>query len=68
MRADKFFAEKYGSRTKAAEAIEKGLVLVNGKTIKPKHEIGENDLITFVQAEESAFPYIQIQTEAQCQI
>ena len=53
MRADKFFAEKYGSRTKAAEAIEKGLVLVNGKTIKPKHEIGENDLITFVQAEET---------------
>ena len=34
MRADKFFAEKFGSRTKSAEAIEKGLVLVNGKTIK----------------------------------
>lgn len=53
MRADKFFAEKYGSRTKAAEAIEKGLVLVNGKTIKPKAEIKETDVITFIEAEES---------------
>lgn len=48
MRADKFFAEKFGSRTKSAEAIEKGLVLVNGKTVKPKDEIKETDEITFV--------------------
>ena len=41
MRADKYFAEKYGSRTKAAEAIEKGWVLVNGKKIRPKDEIKE---------------------------
>ncbi len=52
MRADKYFAEKYGSRTKAAEAIERGLVLVNGKPIKAKTEIKENDVITFVEAEE----------------
>ena len=39
MRADKYFAEKFGSRTKAAEAIEKGLVLVNGAPIKAKTEI-----------------------------
>lgn len=51
MRADKFFAEKYGSRTKAAEAVEKGLVLVNGKPIKPKTEIKETDEISFVEAE-----------------
>jgi len=51
MRADKFFAEKYGSRTKAAEAIEKGLVLINGKTVKAKTEVKETDLITFVEAE-----------------
>ena len=54
MRADKYFAEKFGSRTKAAEAIEKGLVLVNGKAIKPKSEVSEEDLVTFLQAE-SAF-------------
>lgn len=52
MRADKFFTEKFGSRTKSAEAIERGLVLVNGKQIKPKTEILETDEITFVQAEE----------------
>ena len=51
MRADKFFAEQFGSRTKAAEAIEKGWVLVNGKEIKPKDEIKETDEIVFVQRE-----------------
>lgn len=53
MRADKYFAEKYGSRTKAAEAIEKGLVLINGKPIKAKTEIHEADMISFIEAEES---------------
>lgn len=53
MRADKFFAENYGSRTKAAEAIEKGLVLINGKTIKAKSEVKETDTITFIQAKEN---------------
>ena len=53
MRADKYFAEKYGSRTKAAEAIEKGLVLVNGKPIRAKDDIKETDEIIFVQAEQS---------------
>lgn len=49
MRADKFFAEKFGSRTKAAEAIEKGWVRVNGKPIRPKDEIKQDDLIEFVE-------------------
>ncbi len=53
MRADKYFSEHFGSRTKSAEAIEKGLVLVNGKQIKPKSEIKETDVITLVQAETS---------------
>ncbi|MBO5363816.1 MAG: RNA-binding S4 domain-containing protein, partial [Clostridia bacterium] len=48
MRADKFFAEKFGSRTKAAEALEKGWVLVNGKTVRPKDEIKDGDAIEFV--------------------
>ena len=50
MRADKFFAEKFGSRTKAAEAIERGWVLKNGKPIRPKDEVLETDLITFVES------------------
>lgn len=52
MRADKYFSEKFGSRTKAAEAIEKGLVLINGKPIKAKTEIKETDEITFIEANE----------------
>lgn len=53
MRADKFLAEHFGSRTKAAEAVERGLVLLNGKLIKAKTEIKETDVLTFVEAEES---------------
>lgn len=53
MRADKFLAEKFGSRTKAAEALEKGLVLVNGKPIKPKDEINDLEAVEFIDAEES---------------
>ena len=49
MRADKFFAEKFGSRTKAAEAIEKGWVLVNGKTVRPTDEIKDGDALEFVE-------------------
>lgn len=53
MRADKYFADKFGSRTKSAEAIEKGLVLINGKMIKPKSEVKETDVVTFLEAEEN---------------
>lgn len=53
MRADKFLADKFGSRTKCAEAIEKGLVLVNGKPIRPKDEISEADEITFIKPEKA---------------
>ena len=53
MRADKYLAERFLSRTKAAEAIEKGLVLVNGKTIRPKDEIKESDEISFLETEDS---------------
>ncbi|MBQ8428324.1 MAG: TlyA family RNA methyltransferase, partial [Clostridia bacterium] len=55
MRADKFFAEKFGSRTKAAQAIESGLVLVNGKQIKPKDEVKGGQEILFL---ESQFRYV----------
>ena len=51
MRADKYFADKFGSRTKAAEAVDRGLVLVNGKTVRPKDEIKETDEIVFLETE-----------------
>ena len=53
MRADKYLSEVFESRTKAAEAISKGLVLVNGKPIRAKDEIRETDKIEILSAEES---------------
>ena len=53
MRIDKYLSEKYGSRTKAAEAVSKGLVLVNGKTVSPSFEVKQSDGLEFLQAEES---------------
>lgn len=53
MRADKFLSEKFSSRTKAAEAIERGLVLVNGKQIKPSDDVLEGDEVEFLTPEES---------------
>lgn len=49
MRADKFFAEKFGSRTKAAEALEKGWILVGGKALRPKDEVPEGAEIQFIE-------------------
>ena len=49
MRADKFFAEKFGSRTKAAEALEKGWILVDGKALRPKDDVPEGATIQFVE-------------------
>ena len=51
MRVDKYCAEKFGSRTKAAEAAERGEILVNGKTAKPSQEFKEKDVITFLLPE-----------------
>lgn len=48
MRADKFFAEKFGSRTKAKEALERGLILRNGQTLSPKTEIESEEGICFL--------------------
>lgn len=53
MRADKFFAEKFGSRTKAHDALEKGLVLLNGRPVAPKDEIAEGGDFTFSEDKET---------------
>lgn len=53
MRADKYFSERFGSRTKAAEALEKGLILRNGKPLKPKSEVEDGEEFTFLTVEES---------------
>lgn len=53
MRIDKRLSERFGSRTKAAEAINRGLIKVNGKTVGASYEVKDGDEIEIVSAEES---------------
>lgn len=53
MRIDKYLSDKFGSRTKSAEAIAKGLVKVNGKTVSPSYGVKEGDTIEMIQPSES---------------
>lgn len=53
MRIDKYLAEKLGSRNKAATAIEKGWVKVNGKTVPRSYEVKEDDEIAVEEIEEN---------------
>lgn len=53
MRLDKYLSDTFGSRTKAAAAISKGLVLINGKTAEPSYEFKESDLLQILREEES---------------
>ena len=53
MRIDKYLAEKLGSRTKAANAIQKGLVNVNGKPVSRCYEVKKGDEIEVEDLEEN---------------
>ncbi len=53
MRLDKFLSERYGSRTKATTAINKGLVSVNGKKAEPSYDYKEGDELKISEEEES---------------
>ena len=53
MRLDKYLSEHYGSRTKAALAISKKLVLVNGKEVQPSYEYKDGDKIEIINAQEN---------------
>lgn len=53
MRIDKYLSDKYGSRTKAATAVLRGLVKVNGRTVAPSYEVREGDVFEFTEAEEN---------------
>ncbi len=48
MRADSFFAEKFGSRTRAKDALKSGLVLRGGKALSPSDEVHEGDEFLFL--------------------
>ncbi len=52
MRADKYFAERFGSRTKAKEALGRGEVLRCGKPLSPSDEVEEGEEFTFLSGED----------------
>lgn len=52
MRADKYFAERFGSRTKARDALKKSLVLRNGKPLSPDDEVSDGEAFFFLQPKE----------------
>lgn len=49
MRIDKYVSERFGSRTKAAEAVEEGFVLVNGRAVSPSYDVKEGDAVSFLE-------------------
>lgn len=52
MRADKFLADRFGSRTKAQQALQKGLVLRDGNPLLPKDDVKEGDRLIFLEEAE----------------
>ena len=53
MRLDKYLSEQFGSRTKAAYAISKKLVRINGKPVQPSYDYRDGDKIEILTAEEN---------------
>lgn len=49
MRIDKYLAEKYSSRTKAADAVNAGMVRVNGKKVAASYDVKPSDVLTFCE-------------------
>lgn len=49
MRADKYFAEKFGSRTKAKEKLIRGLIYANGKPLFPDSELTGEECFRFIE-------------------
>ena len=52
MRADKFLAEKFGSRSKAKEKLLRGLVYADGKLLSPDSEISGGENFQFIQEDD----------------
>ncbi len=53
MRADKFFSDRFGSRTRAAQALGRGLVLRGGKPLSASDSVCEDDEFLFLEPKES---------------
>ncbi len=53
MRADKFFAQKFSSRTKAQEALKAGRILRGGRPLSPSDDVKETDEFTILEGEDT---------------
>lgn len=53
MRADKFLAEKFGSRSKAADALKRGLVLFKQRPLTPDEDLKGDEELVFLAPTES---------------
>ena len=51
MRADKFFAEKFGSRTKAKEKLLRGQIYADGKQLSPDSDLTGGENFRFIEDE-----------------
>ncbi len=51
MRADSFFAQTFGSRTRAKDALRAGRVLRGGKPLSPSDEVSEHDAVEILPAD-----------------
>ncbi len=52
MRADKFFSQRFSSRTKAKEALAAGRILRDGKPLSPSDDVKETDAFLFLGGED----------------
>lgn len=50
-RADKYLAERFGSREKAAAALKEGVALINGRRAKPSDRVSDADVIEILPYE-----------------
>ncbi len=51
MRADKFFAARYGSRNKAKAALQAGEISKNGRILSPDDDVDSEDGVLFLRRE-----------------
>ena len=54
MRADRYFASRFGSRNKARVALKEGRVLKNDRPLSPADEVTGEEIFTFLECEDFA--------------
>ena len=65
MRADKFLSERFGSRSKAKEALCAGRVLLHGKPLAPDSELSSEEGLTVLEVPAVHFEELRVRAEAE---